>query len=76
MIRLCSLRRFGYSIASLSQSQQFTGNCFFTYDASKELFIASVENQNEKQPVESKFLTPVKKPTEIAKVEVIIVNGA
>jgi hypothetical protein len=63
------LRRFGYSIASLSQSQQFTGNCFFTYNASQELFIASVENKNENQLAESKLSSvPVKTPT--VKVEV------
>lgn len=41
-IRLCCLRRFGYLLASLSQSQTMN---IFSYDAVKEQFIAIVKEQ-------------------------------
>jgi protein SMG5 len=40
-IRLCCLRRFGYLLASISQSQMMN---IFSYDAVKELFVASIKN--------------------------------
>ena len=45
---MCNLRRFGYLIASLSQSQKCSGGLnFFKYDANKALFIAVKTNKEE-----------------------------
>lgn len=50
MLRLCSLRRFGYLIASLSKSQLSEGGYgFFEYDISKSVFKAiDLTNENKK----------------------------
>ena len=49
LLRLCQLRRFGYLIASLSQSQLSDGGLgFFEYNVSKATFNAIVLNDSKK----------------------------
>jgi len=49
LLRLCQLRRFGYLIASLSQSQFSDGGLgFFEYNVSKATFNAIVLNDSKK----------------------------
>jgi len=56
LLRLCSLRRFGYLIASLSQSQANSGGVkFFEYDNRRALFVAheqQTSNVNEKNTLD------------------------
>lgn len=50
LLRLCQLKRFGYLIASISQSQVSEGGCgFFEYNACKATFNAlAVENESKR----------------------------
>lgn len=60
-MRLCSLRRFGYLIASLSQSQaNMGGSRFFEYDSRRALFEAHEVISTTKM----EEISSVSKPTE------------
>lgn len=65
LVRVCSLRRFGYLIASLSQSPYINNsNCFFVYNASQEIFSAIDHDTNKpKDASSSKVKTAIKTST-------------
>ncbi len=64
LLRLCSLRRFGYLIASLSQSQANSGGArFFEYDSRRALFVDHEQALGEKKSETApRQVTPPSKP--------------